>query len=150
MNPYRLNSRQLAAYMIRDPYIRPYYGGVLAIDELQYLVLEPKIYVVNTDPRSESGEHWFCIFLKDIPEHFDSSGFKPKPNVENYLFFHGPDYMYNNVRVQSYTSETCGLFALFFCYFRCRGFSFLEIMNMFSPNLYVNEAVVKYFYEQTK
>lgn len=150
MSKYRLNSNELALYMLKDPYIRQFYGGVLAIDELELLVLKPKIYIVNTDPRSESGEHWFCIFLIDTPEHFDSSGFKPRPNVEEYLIVHGPEYMYNNVRVQSYTSETCGLFCLFYCYFRCRGFSFLDVMNMFSSNLILNESIVKYFYEITK
>ena len=150
MSKYRLNSHELTAYMVKDPFIRKFFGGVLAIDELEYIVPEPKIYIINTDPRHEAGEHWFSMFLFDTPEHFDSSGYKPKPNVANYLMFHGPEYLFNTRRVQSFLSETCRVFCLFYCYFRCRGYSFSDVMNMFSDNLLMNEAIVKHFYEETK
>lgn len=147
---YRLNSLELASFMLKDPYISQMYGGVIARDQIPLYVDKPSLYIVNTDPSTESGEHWFCIYYLDIPEYFDSSGLKPPKDIENNLYYHGSKYMCSSFRVQSYFSETCGLFCLFYCYFRSRGFSFSAIMNMFSHNLNLNEVIVKSFYEETK
>lgn len=149
-SPFRLNTQQLAMYMLKDPYIREQFGGVLALDQLQFTTFKPKIYIVNTDPHNEPGQHWFCLYISDTPEHFDPVGNAPLFSVNNFLILNGPNYLYNSKRVQSYVSETCGLFCLFYCYFRCRSFSFKEIMSMFSNNLKLNEAIVIYFYENTK
>ena len=150
MSPYRLNTQELANYMLRDPFIRRQFGGVLALDELRFTKLKPKIYIVNTDIHTEPGQHWFCLYLCRIPEHFDPAADMPLDSVNNYLILNGPNYMYNTKRVQSYTSDTCGLFCLFYCYFRCRNFSFNEILSMFTSNLLLNETIVIYFYEKTK
>lgn len=150
MSIYRLNTQQLASYMLNDPFIREQFGGVLALDQLQYTHLKPKIYIVNTDPQNEPGEHWFCIYLNCIPEHFDPAGVIPMSIVKNYLIVNGPNFLCNRQRVQSYFSETCGLYCLFYAYFRCRNYSFQSILSMFSNNLLLNETIVKFFYKQTK
>ena len=145
-----MKTEELEAYMLRDPYIRHYYGGVVALDQLPIVIKKPTIFIVNSDPSGLPGKHWFAVFFTTINEHFDSAGFYPNKVLEAELIAHGPRFQYNDNRVQTFYSDTCGLFCLFYCYFRCRGYSFREIMDMFSDNLQVNEHVVKYFYELTK
>ena len=144
-----MRTEDLEEYMLSDPFIRQYYGGVVALDQLPILFSKPRIYIVNSDPASEAGTHWYALYFDKISEHFDSSGFKPISVLENHLVLHGPKYMYNNVRVQNFDTNSCGLFCLFYSYFRCRNYSFKDIMNMFSDNLQLNENLVNYFYKLT-
>lgn len=144
-----MNSDQLAWYMLNDEYIRQYYGGVLAVDQLPMMVTKPTVFIVNTDPIALPGSHWVVLFIDSTCEHFDSAGFNPRPNFESYLNTRGSDYMFNTSRLQTVTSSTCGLFCLFYCYFRCRGYSFSDILDMFSSNLQLNEIIVSTFYTMT-
>lgn len=144
-----MRTEELERYMLHDPYIRQYYGGVVALDQLPKEIKKPSIFIVNSDPAGLPGKHWYAVFFTKVSEHFDSAGFYPNKTLEAELIAHGPKFLYNNVRVQALHSETCGLFCLFYCYFRCRGHSFRDIMKMFSPNLQLNEQIVKYFYSLT-
>lgn len=144
-----MNTEQLAWYMLQDPFIRRYYGGVLAIDELPIVVKKPTVFIVNTDPIALPGTHWVVLFMDTICEHFDSAGFTPRDGFDIYLTAKGPRYIYNDTRLQNINSSTCGLFCLFYCYFRCRGYSFADILNMFSSNLQLNEIIVRSFYTMT-
>ena len=144
-----MRTEELEAYMLRDPYIRQYYGGVVALDQIPKIIKKPSIFIVNSDSAHLPGRHWLAVFFTRVNEHFDSAGFYPSRDLESELIAHGPKFRYNDTRVQAFNSETCGLFCLFYCYFRCRGYSFSDIMNMFSKNLYVNEHLVKYFYKLT-
>ena len=148
---YELNTIQIATYMQNDPFIRQEYGGVLAIDQLQVFVPnKPRIFIVNTDVSSKPGEHWFVMYVTDICEHFDPAGLAPLPVSNDFLTKQSEKYLTNTTRVQAFDSYTCGLFCLFYAYFRCRGYSFVKIMNMFYENLELNEVIVKLFYEITK
>ena len=144
-----MNTSQLENYMKSDPYISKLYGGVVAVDQLPLLPSKPSVYIVNCDPIALPGSHWVVVYIDNVCEHFDSAGIKPRPDFEQYLVLQGSPYMYNNQRVQDFTSDTCGLFCLFYCYFRCRGYSFAAIMNMFSDYLMLNEVVVKAFFVST-
>ena len=146
---YNLNTLQLEYYMLTDPYISKYYGGVLAIDELPLIVKKPTVIIVNSDPIRLAGTHWYALLLDNVNEHFDSAGLVPEESLNDYLSLQGTKYLYNSKRVQAFDTDTCGLYCLFYCYFRCRGHSFREIMNMFSDNLKLNEFVVKLFYSVT-
>ena len=144
-----MRTEELESYMLRDPYIRRFYGGVVARDQLPLIITKPRIFIVNNDPADMPGRHWYALFFTTTNEHFDSAGFAPIPALRIELTAHGPSFKYNDRRVQAFHSDTCGLFCLFYCYFRCRGYSFADIMKMFSDNLQLNEHLVKYFYEMT-
>ena len=150
MGQYQLNTLELAHYMQSDPVISKFYGGVLALDQLQYCNSRNKVYIVNLDTSSEPGSHWICIFTLDTPEYFDPAGLPPVDEIFQYLVFLGPKYLTNTSRVQSFVSSSCGVFCLFYCYYRCRGYSFSDIMSVFSDELLVNEVLVTSFYEDTK
>ena len=137
--------------MLNDPYISSFYGRVVALDQIPSLIEKPTIFIVNTDPAALPGTHWLSVFFNfGFNKHFDSSGHLLSLALQQELISQGPLYMYNTMRVQSFTSDTCGQFCLFFCYFRCRGYSFTEIMNMFTSSLELNESIVSLFYSLTK
>lgn len=145
-----MNTKQLEQYMLSDPYIKQYYGGVLAVDQLPIIVNKPEIYIVNTDPISKPGTHWVTLFVDTICEHFDSAGLPPREDFMTFLTLNGPSYIYNSNRVQHFKTNSCGLYCLFYSYFRCRGYSFKKILEMFKDNLILNEMIVKIFYELTR
>ena len=145
-----MNTIQLQRFMLNDPYICRYMGGVVAINDLPLFVDKPRTFIVNTDPNNLPGKHWIVVFVDDVCEHFNSSSRKPSKSFSNYMMVKGPNYMFNTNRVQALGSNTCGLYCLFFAYFRCRGYSFQSVINMFSDNLLLNELVVKHFYELTQ
>jgi len=144
-----MNTRQLEEYMMKDPYILNMYGGVVAIDQIPHQIVKPSLFIVNSDPIAFKGEHWEVLYFDKINEHFDSVGLEPHPVLETHLITNGPKYRFNSKRVQNYHTNSCGLFCLFFCYFRARAYSFIDIMDMLGNNLELNEDVVNYFYGLT-
>ena len=144
-----MNEVQIQTLLINNPVTRPYFGGVVAYDELPLLTLEhPVFYVVNTDSRSGVGKHWTVIFLDNHVEFFDSLG----KNVDCYadtfkqfLTVNGPWYMYCCTRLQSFNSKVCGEFCLYFAYYRCLGLPFKDIINKFTSNLNNNDLKVDLF-----
>ena len=144
-----MNTNELKEYMLRDDFISQQYGGVVALNEIPTKIDKPSIYIVNSDPNYLPGTHWYAVYFNQVSEHFDSAGFDPCEPLTNQLIANSFKFRYNTNRVQNYYTETCGLFCLFYSYFRCRSFTFVEIMDMFSNNLELNENIVKSFYEKT-
>ena len=72
-----MRTEELEEYMLRDPYISQYFGGVVALDQLPKVIKKPSMFIVNTDPSSLPGRHWLVVFFTRINEHFDSAGFYP-------------------------------------------------------------------------
>ena len=53
---YNLSTYQLVSYMLKDPYIRQHFGGVLAVNEVPVLLTPDKIYIVNGLPRGKKDQ----------------------------------------------------------------------------------------------
>lgn len=94
------------------------------------------------------GEHWvaFYIYRKNsrmIAEFFDSFGKSPHHyGIESPFLVS----MYNNISLQSEDSASCGLFCLFFLYYRLKQRSFKKIVSMFCNSVYKNEILVNKFH----
>ena len=99
--------------------VTPYMGslvrwlGVFARDELPDVNKErrPFALVLNTDPRSQPGQHWLALFSpKEGPiEIFDSFGLPPSSyGLANLL----PTY--SLIQLQSFFSALCGHYCIFF------------------------------------
>ena len=128
-----MNTRELQQYMLQDPYISKFYGGVCARDQLPTIVNGPKLYIVNTDPISQAGEHWIVLWIDTTCEYFDSLGQQPETDFERFLILNGLNYKYNYRRLQSDDSNVCG------------HYSFEAFMKMFSSDLVVNDSIVRNF-----
>ena len=137
--------------MLSDPYMRPYFGGVLGRDQLPVFVHDtPKLYIVNTDLLAEPGTHWIVLYMDEDGEIFNSLGIEPEEDFKNFLIVNSIQYKYNCKRLQNYNSNACGLYCLFYAYCKCRGYDFQEFLNLFTDDFALNDVKVKYFYDLTK
>ena len=139
-----MNSIQLEELFLLDSEIRKCYMGIYPIDEIPD-VKNGKLVVVNLDPSYRPGSHWIVLYRRNdaYMEYFDSMGRKPKIDILTYLFAKNYKCVYNAKRIQDYNTNTCGLFCLFYAYYACRSCSFENIINCFTDNLKINEALVK-------
>ena len=49
---------------------------------------------------------------------------------------------YNTKQIQSFNSEMCGKYCLYYIYFKARGFDINDIIGIFSNDYYNNDAYV--------
>ena len=94
------------------------------------------------------GKHWTVMYIDKHSEFFDSLGQPPvsyDKDFTNFLIVNGPKYVYSTRRLQSFMSPLCGEFCVYFSHHRCLGYSFVDVVNMFSDNLKVNDAKVELF-----
>ena len=127
-----------------------HFGGVLPADRLG-LCQRNKLYIINTDPSDKLGTHWVAVYLCAIPEFFDSVGHHPTfyhEVFEQLLIDFGPNYRYNNKRLQNYGSNTCGQYCIYYVMSRIMGYSLHNIVHRFQcSNLQLNDMNVIKFYK---
>ena len=137
--------------MKKNKNVRKSFCGVIPIDKLPLRKVHRNCsFIVNTDDSSQPGSHWFAIYLpKNSPlEYFDSYGTKPtNKRILDFIKANGKRFKYNNKIIQGGNSTSCGLYALFFIYFRIKGFTIKEYQNVFTSNFENNDKIVNKFYE---
>lgn len=106
----------------------------------------PTLVVCNTS-ETYPGQHWVAFYVywrNSIPcaEFFDSFGKSPQYYEINPPFF---VCKYNRSVFQSDKSDSCGLFCLFFLYYRLKKQNFKKIIRMFSKFSSKNELLVNKF-----
>jgi hypothetical protein len=108
-------------------------------------------FISNTDEHHEIGEHW-CAWVVDGEKiyFFDSFGRDP---WDTSLPTHFKDIVrgynhveYTNVRVQDWTSTTCGHFCIHFIYTLSLGLSYENFLNEYSTDFLNNDLVALDFY----
>lgn len=149
---FTLSSADLDKFLYSDILLYHNTGGVFSIDNLPRKKISKKCFIINTDPSFLPGKHWVAVFLPSVgfPEFFDSLGKNPSHYSEFLLDFlleqNSNGFVYNCNRLQSFKSSTCGLFCLYYLYFRIRGFNFVDLVKRFGKNLKHNDLIVTDFY----
>jgi hypothetical protein len=144
-----MNTIQLLEAIRRDRVSAKRFGGVKAADRLPKC--DPKshkFYILNNQNSELPGEHWVVMHLGMIPEFFDSSGQAPQSYKKRFQYFlinHGPNYRYNQQRLQNLGSDVCGKYCLFFIYHRSRHISMKVILKLFSSDFESNDRLVSEF-----
>ena len=112
--------------------------GVFARDEVPPILL-PGGYVVNSDVRSSGGVHWLALFVTDdgTIEFMDSLGRKPTD-----YHFH-MKCVYSTMSLQPVNSILCGLYVLYYLYWRTRNVPMDAILSTLSGD---NDAIVQSLY----
>lgn len=152
---YALTSKDIYQFLMKEELLMQATGGIFSIDTLPKNVKDT-IYFINSHPSNLPGEHWLVVYFpenlkKNTPEFFDSLGKGPNHYSTNITHFMGNQYVYNTQRLQAHNSSTCGLYCLYFLYYRVRGYSFSNILNRFSLNLKHNDSIViDFFIKKTK
>ena len=102
---------------------------------------------MNTDPTPLPGTHWIAMYFGNGPaEYFDSLAADPQREFETFLTKNSPNgYLLNTKRVQSYESDTCGHFCLYFAYFRSRDIPMDMIVHSFTSDFAYNDCMVRDF-----
>ena len=149
---FNLSSEDLEKFLYSDSLLFYNVGGVFPIDKLPNKKHSKKCFIINSDPSFLPGKHWIAVFFppNSLPEFFDSLGRSPSHYSEKLLNFlleeNSEGFVYNCKRLQPSHSSTCGLFCLYFLYFRIRGYSFSNILKRFGTNLEHNDSIVIDFY----
>jgi len=117
MTTKMMDRAELQRQIRRDPNMHAVTRGVFARDELPRTRLLPGAYVLNTHPAP--GVHWMLIYVDENGgkvELYDSLGYAPK--------HYGLDSLIDRSlpeRLQSEDTLSCGLYVLYFLYWRSRG-----------------------------
>lgn len=135
------------------PNLKKHFGGVFSADTIPSKIKLKSFLVCNTDVHKGPGKHWYCIVKINSTtlECFDSLGI----DTEKKLFLES-SFNHKNIRkikfnvtqLQSSTSDTCGLFVLYFIVNRYHNqdLNFSDLVNeIFMKNIEYNETVVKQF-----
>ena len=97
---------------------------------------------VNTQDYGSPGEHWLAIFVEESHvEVFDSFG---QPPTYYGLRFNVPCF-FNDRPLQDRNSTSCGLFALFFLFWRSRDINMDIICDTFDSDVNRNEREMELF-----
>ena len=118
------------------PLTQQYFKGVKAADLPNR---QHGIYVVNTQPKHQPGEHWVTVeYAPTFIYYFDPYGLPPHPNIWNQLKRTNRQISYASVRRQGHR-KTCGLYCIYHTLTRC---SDQHDMNVFNTNLDFNDRLV--------
>ena len=117
---YRMNTTQLQWCIQCDRILRDHVT-VCAADHLPMsLTAFPYAFIVNTENHIQRGKHWcaFYVYRKGCGEFFDSYGHESSYYNNNFdIFFKkyaSENGLINRRRLQSSSSNVCGLYCLFY------------------------------------
>jgi Adenovirus endoprotease len=149
-----MNANEIKRIISRDKTLRNSFIGIYASDELNFkLNRKPACLIVNTDPSYLPGQHWICMYIdrNGRLDFFDSLGLSSfAAHFKKFLTSNSLRQFYNNNRLQSSDSYVCGVYCLYFLYFRSRGFSMSSILKRFNVlNFAANDIIVcKFLYHK--
>jgi hypothetical protein len=105
---------EIVDYFKSHPLLRKYFLGVFAADAISKILFREKTFaVINTDPASGEGKHWYVLFKMDKTlECFDSLGADIKTITERLP--PAKKILFNESPVQPQYSDKCGWYAIFF------------------------------------
>ena len=150
---------ELNEFFNQYPILQKHYQGIFAINTLPKILKFRHFLICNTDQSSGSGEHWFCFLRnsKSSIECFDSLGINAEKKAilqENCKFRGIKSIEFNESQFQSNSSDSCGLFTLYFIFERMHNLdlTFNELLEeIFEPeNFEKNEEKVVIFCDKLK
>ena len=119
-----------------------YFQGVMPHDKLPKHNPPYGIYIVNTDTFIGPGKHWVCLIVGETCEYFDSLG-NPPLELKQYLNNQNKFYIYSTKKIQGNSSDVCGDYCILYSYFRSRGVTMKEFIDMFINNKAYNDNLVE-------
>ena len=146
-----MNTSQLQCMIACDPLLRDSVLGVFAADQLpRSLPTHPCGFIVNTDNSNQPGPHWLAFVTDDSGvDCFDSYGRSPgsyNPLLSMWIHRYNKKVRVNATRLQSDSSNVCGLYCVLFLHDRLAGRTMSEIVNAWwSPDLRANDQFILNF-----
>lgn len=139
-----MNTLELDKCLKQNKCTRKIYGGTFAADLIPLQrKIKPIFYVVNTQPSSQSGEHWLGVYItSSVLELFDSGGrsFETYPHIEKFIKFHSnKKFKFNSTQIQAFDSDLCGQFVCLFALSKCKNISTKKFISCFNINYRLND-----------
>jgi hypothetical protein len=110
-----------------------FFDGVYARDTLEDIQSQPILIICNTAASTEEGEHWVAFYFEgDEVEFFDSLGHPIDFYGEEFVTFvrrFAKRYTCVSVRLQPLNTSLCGVYCLFYSFWRCQGFHLKTIVK---------------------
>lgn len=144
-----MNSNTLRCIINCDPILSEQVVGIFSADKIPKNVVSfPSGLIINSDKSSGPGKHWLAMYLKSEfeIEFFDSYGypisyyFKQIPDIIKWSY--SSKIRHNVKRLQSYDTNVCGHYCIYYLMYRCRGVSMDNIVEEFSNDFNVNDVYV--------
>ena len=137
-----MNEEEIGSVMNKFPNIP--FLGTFPSDEhcLPKILNYPACFISNLDPHWEKGSHWCAIIIinEENAEYFDSFGLPPL--IESHIkLLNRYNYVYSTKKLQSFKSETCGLYAVLFLIMRTV-YSMEQFLNLFTQDSFINDYFV--------
>ena len=108
-------------------------GGLYFPENLPLDIQYPAIFVINVQ-LLQAGKHWVAVYIDAFKRgyYFDSFGLPPS-NDKIIVFLQRVTCVWKNslVSIQCVTSKKCGIFCLYFLYYKSRGWSLEQILQPF-------------------
>ena len=135
------------------PYLRPKLAGIFSSDTIPKRLKKDHFAICNTDVSTGLGQHWYCFVKveRNKLECFDSLGINEdkKTYLQSNLKIHGISKIdFNVTPVQSPSSDSCGLFVLYYLIqrFYNKDIDFDDLLNhIFEESTTENEKLVEEF-----
>lgn len=122
--------------------------GIFSADEIPkwHFSSSPIAFIINTDRKSGVGKHWVAFYVSGCRgEFFDSYGFRPSfysDVFHDYFSTNNLNLLYNDKRLQSTDSKTCGYYCVYYLVNRCKGVPMNEIVCPFSNDYNNNDLFI--------
>lgn len=126
------------------------YNGVYPRDLLPHSIHTPLAFVVNTDPHTRPGTHWTAIYINEKKEadFFDSYGRPPNSDSKSFIQRNSRTSRFCNISLQSLTSTVCGQYCVIFLFFRSRGVSMAQFLNIFTNSTVLNDRLIGLLFKE--
>lgn len=145
-----MNTKQIWNALSSNFYTIKDFDGVYSIDNLKDIKCKPKLIICNTDPSYKPGTHWVLFFFnKDNVEFYDSLGKDLNEYGKDFYNFVKKfvnSYERSTERTQPVKSSLCGVYCLYYAYYRCKGVDMENIIDSMNSPLKVLDLVKKKFY----
>ena len=143
-----MNEAEITRALLSNQATAQYFRGIIARNELCTMSTKGTgYYIVNTDDSYGPGKHWTAVFIfeDNASEFFDSFAKLPVYYggcFRDFLTLSGPQYKVSRKCVQGLKSTACGHFCIYYVYHRCIGYSFEQILSMFSKTDFLKNDII--------
>ena len=133
-----MNSLEIERLLKSDSQSKKIFKKVSALDKSEPPSFFPSAYDVNSDPKTQKGEHWVAVYFDKNRkgEYFDSYGLPLAIlDLEAYMDRFSLDWIFNRKTIQSLFSTVCGHYCVYFILFRRRAIPLHAVVSVFISNL---------------
>ena len=147
-----MNSLEIERSLRSEASTRDVFVGAFASNTLPKNKEFPGAYIANTQPSHQNGEHWVAFYCTEKKiECFDSFGANPAMYSKDLASWLDDEHqIVQKETIQSNNATTCGQYCMFFVLLRCNGFSYQDILSVFTRDRVTNDKfkckfINKYF-----